>query len=99
MKPRLKKIFKSLLSVVPVMALVVLTIVPAWCLSPVHGISLGSSTPFEADYSGQKTMTKRGYKGNTFVTGVRSSTVTFFNQDGDLTTVKWADFLRMGGQK
>ena len=38
MKPRLKKIFKSLLSVVPVMALVVLTIVPAWCLSPVHGI-------------------------------------------------------------
>lgn len=44
-------------------------------------------------------MTNRGYKGNTFVTGVRSSTVIFFNQDGDLTTVKWADFLRMGGQK
>lgn len=99
MKPRLRKIFKSLLSVVPVMALVVLTIVPAWCLSPVPGISLGSSTPSDADYSGQKTMTNRGYKGNTFVIGVRSSTVTFFNKDGALTTVKWADFLRMGGQK
>ncbi len=65
----------------------------------VNGISLGSSTPSDADYSGQKTMTNRGYKGNTFVIGVRSSTVTFFNKDGALTTVKWADFLRMGGQK
>ena len=65
----------------------------------VNGISLGNSTPSDADYSGQKTMTNRGYKGNTFVIGVRSSTVTFFNKDGALTTVKWADFLRMGGQK
>ncbi len=65
----------------------------------VNGISLGNSTPSDADYRGQKTMTNRGYKGNTFVIGVRSGTVTFFNKDGVLTTVKWTDFLRMGGQK
>ena len=44
-------------------------------------------------------MTSRGYKGNTFVIGIRSKKVTFFNKDGVLTTVKWEDFLRMGGQK
>ena len=65
----------------------------------VNGISLGNSTPSDADYSGQKTMTNRGYKGNTFVIGIRSEKVTFFNKDGVLTTVKWEDFLRMGGQK
>ena len=65
----------------------------------VNGISLGNSTPSDADYSGQKTMTNRGYKGNTFVIGIRSKKVTFFNKDGVLTTVKWEDFLRMGGQK
>ena len=65
----------------------------------VNGISLGNSTPSDADYSGQKTMTNRGYKGNTFVIGVRSGKVTFFNKDDILKTVKWTDFLRMGGQK
>ena len=64
----------------------------------VNGVSLGSSNPSDADYSGQKTMTNRGYTGNTFVIGVRSGTVTFFNKDGALQTVKWSDFLRMGGQ-
>jgi RHS repeat-associated protein len=65
----------------------------------VNGVSLGNSNPSDADYSGQKIMTKKGYKGNTFVIGVRSGTVTFFNKDGALQTVKWSDFLRMGGQE
>lgn len=65
----------------------------------VNGIPLGDSTPSDADYRGQKAMTSRGYKGNTFVIGVRSGTVTFFNKDGILASVKWTDFLRMGGRK
>lgn len=65
----------------------------------VNGISLGGSNPSDADYRGQKTMTNRGYKGNTFVIGVRNGKVTFFNKDRALQTVKWFDFLRMGGQE
>ncbi|MFV0468257.1 MAG: hypothetical protein ACK5MK_04925 [Dysgonomonas sp.] len=65
----------------------------------VNGLSLRDSTPSAADYSGLKTMTDRGYKGNTFVIGIRGATVTFFNKDGILTTVKWKDFLRMGEQQ
>lgn len=65
----------------------------------VNGVSLGSSNPSDDDYSGQKAMTNRNYKGNTFVIGVRSETVTFFNKDRALHTVKWSDFLRMGGQE
>ncbi len=34
-----------------------------------------------------------------FVIGVRSGTVTFFNKNGVLQTVKWTDFLKMGGQE
>lgn len=64
-----------------------------------NGTSLGSSNPSNADYSGQTIMTKRGYKGNTFVIGVRSGSVTFFNKDRTLETVKWKDFIRMGEQK
>ncbi len=73
-----------------------------WHIHPkakVNGISLGNSTPSEADFRGQRTMTNRGYKGNTFVIGVRSGTVTFFDKDSVLETVKWNDFLRMGGQQ
>ena len=65
----------------------------------IDGISLGSSNPSSADYRGQTIMAKRGYKGNTFVIGVRSGTVTFFNNDRTLETVKWKDFVRMGEQK
>ena len=43
----------------------------------INGISLGSSNPSEADYNGQKAMVSRGYKGNSFVIGTRTNTVTF----------------------
>lgn len=44
----------------------------------VDGISLGDSTPSAADFRGQAKMSKRGIKGNSFVIGVKSNTVTFF---------------------
>lgn len=64
----------------------------------VNGIQLDSSTPSRADFSGQGVMTKRGFKGNTFVIGVRSGTVTFFNKDKSLITVSYSDFKKMGGK-
>lgn len=65
----------------------------------INGVSLGSSNPSTADYKGQKKMTARGYKGNTFVIGVRSNTVTFFNNNRALITVDWTDFIKMGRQE
>ncbi len=64
----------------------------------VGGISLGSSTPSDADYKGQGTLLNRGYKGNTFVIGVRSGTVSFYNESRVLITIKWNDFIKMGDQ-
>jgi hypothetical protein len=64
----------------------------------VNGITLGSSTPSDADYKGQTTMTNLGFKGNTFVIGVGSGTVTFYNKDRALITVGYSDFKKMGGK-
>ena len=65
----------------------------------INGVSLGSSTPSSADFKGQNKMVARGYKGNTFVIGVRSNTVTFFNGNRVLITVDWPDFIKMGRQE
>ena len=43
-------------------------------------------------------MTKLNFKGNTFVIGVRSGTVTFYNKDKALITIKYSDFKTMGGK-
>jgi len=64
----------------------------------VGGLQLGSSNPSPADFSFQTTMENRGFKGNTFVIGVRSRTVTFYNKDKVLITIRYADFKRMGGK-
>ncbi|WP_257667178.1 hypothetical protein [Parapedobacter tibetensis] len=64
----------------------------------INGVTLGGSDPSKADYTGQANMVNRGYKGNTFVIGVRNGTVTFFNAKGTLITVKYSDFKRMGGK-
>ena len=64
----------------------------------VNGLSLGNSNPSAADFRGQTTMINRGFKGNTFVIGVRSGTVTFFNDKKPLITVKYSDFKTMGGK-
>lgn len=64
----------------------------------VGGLQLGNSNPSPADFSFQTTMESRGFKGNTFVIGVRSGTVTFYNKDKALITVKYADFKTMGGK-
>lgn len=73
-----------------------------WHIHPnttVNGIALGDSVPSEADLNGQRRMVERGYKGNSFVVGTRTDTVTFFNENRPLITVDWEDFLRMGGQE
>ena len=65
----------------------------------VNGVTLGDSIPSEADLNGQKRMVERGYKGNSFVVGTRTGTVTYFNEKRSLITIDWDDFLRMGGQE
>jgi RHS repeat-associated protein len=64
----------------------------------VGGVQLGSSNPSEADKSFQGTMQNRGFTGNTFVIGVRSGTVTFYDKNGALMTVSYSDFKKMGGK-
>ena len=65
----------------------------------IDGISLGSSNPSEKDYRGQQVMRDRGYKGNTFVIGVRTRKVTFYSNKRNLITVSWKSFVKMGNQK
>lgn len=64
----------------------------------VGGVQLGNSNPSPADFNFQTTMENRGFKGNTFVIGVRGGTVTFYNKDKVLITVKYSDFKKMGGK-
>ncbi len=69
-----------------------------WHTHPNTG-ALGSSTPSENDFQVQKSMVQKGYKGNTFVIGVKTKTVTFFNENRELITIKWSDFIKMGEQQ
>ena len=72
-----------------------------WHVHPnttVGGVSLGSSTPSDADKSFQANMQNRGYKGNAFVIGARSNTVTFYNSRKSILTIKYSDFRRIGGK-
>lgn len=64
----------------------------------VNGLKMGSSTPSPADFKGQTTMVNKGFKGNTFVIGTRSGTVTFYNDKKALTTIKYSTFKKIGGQ-
>jgi len=64
----------------------------------VGGVSLGASTPSDADKAFQGTMQDRGFKGNAFVIGTRGNTVTFYNRNGALITVKYSDFKKNGRQ-
>ncbi len=65
----------------------------------INGIQLGRSTPSKADFRGQTTMQKLGFKGNTFVVGTRSNTVTFFNKNKSLMTIKYSTFKKIGGKQ
>lgn len=62
----------------------------------VGGVQLGSSTPSVADKSFQGTMKDKGFKGNTFVIGVRDQKVTFYNQSKALITIRYTDFKKIG---
>jgi len=64
----------------------------------VGGVSLGYSDPSDADKSFQGTMQSRGFKGNAFVIGTRSNTVTFYNKNKSLITIKYSDFKKIGGK-
>lgn len=55
----------------------------------VGGVSLGYSTPSSADKSFQETMQNRGFGGNAFVIGARSNTVTFYNKNKSLISIKY----------
>lgn len=72
-----------------------------WHVHPntkVGGLSLGSSTPSAADKFFQGTMQSRGFSGNAFVVGVRTNTVTFYNSQKSIITIKYQDFRRIGGR-
>jgi len=64
----------------------------------VGGVQLGNSNPSPADFSFQTKMENRGFTGNTFVIGVRSGKVTFYNKDKSLLTIKYSNFKTMGGK-
>lgn len=64
----------------------------------VGGTQLGNSNPSPMDFGFHKTMEGIGFKGNTFVIGVKSGTVTFYNKAKALITVKYTDFKTMGGK-
>lgn len=73
-----------------------------WHVHPdtvVGGMNLGSATPSKADKGVQRSLEeeKNGYTGNSFVIGARDKRVTFFNWKKALTSIKYEDFLRMGG--
>ena len=64
----------------------------------INGIQLGGSNPSDADFRGATEMINRGFRGNTFVIGVRNERVTFFNNTRALTTIRFDDFVTMGGR-
>ena len=65
----------------------------------VEGIPLGSSTPSFNDKMVQRDMKEKGFfKGNTFVIGVGTKKVTFYNSKKPLMTIKYSDFKKMGGK-
>ena len=72
-----------------------------WHVHPntkVGSLSLGSSTPSAADKSFQGIMQSRGFSGNAFVVGARTNTVTFYNSQKSIITIKYQDFRRIGGR-
>ena len=64
----------------------------------VGDVQLGNSNPFPADFRFQTLMENKGFKGNTFVIGLRSKRVTFYNKNKPLITIKYLDFKKIGGK-
>ena len=62
------------------------------------GYRLGMSLPTQSDFRGQAKIRQRGFKGNSFIIGVRTKKVTFYN-DNVLITINYSDFLKIGGYK
>ena len=63
-----------------------------------HLSSHGSSRPSEADKTFQKDMQQSGYKGNTFVIGLRENKVTFYNKDKNIITIPYSVFVNLGNR-
>ena len=61
----------------------------------------GDSKPSNKDYDfAYELANNYNYKGNTFVVGVTSNTVTFYNSKrNNIFTISYDDFLMMGGSK
>lgn len=62
----------------------------------VEGVKLGSHLPSESDYFGQKLMEDKGFKGNTFVIGLRTNKVSFYNKDRNLLTIPFLHSKKSG---
>jgi len=60
------------------------------------GLQLGSSNPTGADFSFQGSMQGAGFKGNTFVIGVRDQKVSFYNQNKVVLRMNYQVFKQIG---
>jgi len=60
---------------------------------------LGHSNPSDSDHNVQSLLEERGYKGNTFVVGPHTNTVTYFNGSRAIMTVNYDDWKKAGGAK
>jgi len=60
---------------------------------------LGHSVPSDGDHGVQSLLEERGYKGNTFVVGPNTNTVTYFNGSKVIISVNYEDWKKAGGSK
>ena len=58
----------------------------------INGISLGDSSPSQADKNYQGSMEDINYSFNSFVIGAGTNTVTYFNSKGSIITVNYAQW-------
>jgi RHS repeat-associated protein len=72
---------------------------PANSIQFIWHIHPNGSNPSDADFDAMSNWRSSGFTGNTFLIDVNNGRVTFFNENGTLTRIKYDDFKRMGNQE
>lgn len=68
-------------------------------IKDVWHIHPNKSTPSPTDIKEVSKWRAAGYKGNPFIVGINESTVSFYNEKGELEKVTYKEFLKMGRQE
>ena len=68
-------------------------------IKDVWHIHPNKSAPSQRDIKEVSKWREAGYKGNPFVVGINESTVSFYNEKGELEKVTYNEFLKMGRQE